>query len=109
MLQLLPSTGKDFRYCVSGTLSADDLRSFYAAVDERFAAFGKLSVEVSVVDFKGYASLSALWTFIQHEPGLITKLERYHAVSNQRWFRSVIILLSYIVPKVTFSASAPAQ
>lgn len=109
MLQLLPHTGANFRYQVSGTLSAKDLVRFYAALNEQFSHYGRLTIMVEVTDFRGYADWSALSVMLKQEPRLLWKVKRYQAVSNQRWFRFIIATLNVIIPHISLRAISKAS
>ena len=100
MLEILPSEGRDFRYRVSGVLTAGELARYYVAFNRRYREHGKLDLHVEVVDFRGYANLDAVKVFLRHEPGLLRKVRRYRATSNQGWFRWMVRGLDFFIPQV---------
>lgn len=104
MLVFTKKEGNVLHYEVSGLLSAGELSAYYAVVDTHYRRYGKLRLLVRVQRFRGYAGPRALLVFLQHEAGLLRKVRRYAAVTDQRWFRRFIGFADGIFPSIEFRA-----
>lgn len=108
MLLITSVAGNRLTYEVSGKLSRAELRTYYSALDERYAAHGRLRLLVKVHAFQGYAGPGAWLVFLTHEYKVLRKVARYAAVTELTWFRGLITSLNWLVPGIKLRAWRPA-
>lgn len=93
------------RYRVAGTITKESLVDYYAKLDTRYQKFGKLHLVVEVRSFRGYQNWKAWRYFLENEPQLLRKVTSYHVISDQRWFRTFIQILQFLIPQIQFKVS----
>ena len=104
MLTITYRVGRNFRYRVSGRLTAAELRAYYRAVAEQSRRFGRLDLTVRVTGFRGYAGARALVVFLTHEWRLPGRVRSYVAYADQRWFVRLLRVAGAVVPGVRVRA-----
>ena len=98
MLEYTLVQGQEIHYRISGSLTTESLRAYYAKVEKQYRRYGKVRLLASATSFRGYAGLRAVLVLLRGEPRLLRWVERYALVTEQRGLRLFFRVLAVVIP-----------